>query len=73
MIHWNVVTEPPLLKELTNDQLWQIVDDPAHQFTEIRSLTCHTRHVKLVTEASLAVNSMDRSIGSIRARLFQKN
>jgi hypothetical protein len=24
MIYWNVVTEPPLFKKLTNDQLWQL-------------------------------------------------
>jgi hypothetical protein len=64
MIHWNVVTEPPLLKVLTNDQLWQIVDDLALHLTEIRSFPCHTqavkRHVKLATETSLAVSSMDR-------------
>jgi hypothetical protein len=77
MIHWNVVTEPPLLNELTNDQLWQIVDDPAHHLSEIRSFPCHKqageRHVKLGTEASLAVSSMDRRNGSIRAKIQSRS
>jgi hypothetical protein len=41
MIHWNFVKEPPLLKELPNDKLFQIVDDPAHHLTEIRLFPCH--------------------------------
>jgi hypothetical protein len=62
------ITEPLLLKSLT-DQLWQIVDDAAHHLT----VPCHTkvveRHVKLVTEASLAVSSMDRRNGSMRVKI----
>jgi hypothetical protein len=77
MIQWNNVTEPPLLAELTNNQLWEIVDDPAHHLNEIRSYPCHTqaveRHVKLVTEASLAFSSMDRRNGSIRAKIQSRS
>jgi hypothetical protein len=77
MIHWNVVTELPLLKKLANDQFWQIVDDPVHYLTKIRSLPCHTqavkRHMKLVTEASLAVSRMDRRNGSIRAKIQSRS
>jgi hypothetical protein len=67
------ITEPLLLKSMTNDQLWQIVDDAAHHLT----VPCHTkaveRHVKLVTEASLAVSSMDRRNGSIRVKIHLRS
>jgi hypothetical protein len=76
MIHWNVVTEPPLLNELTNDQLWQIVDDPAHHLSKIR-FPCHTqaveRHVKLGTEASLAVQETNcPSLTQRKITVFKK-
>jgi hypothetical protein len=75
LINWKNTTEPPLLSELTTEELDQIRACPEGNETmnEIKKIPCHTqsveRAVKLVTEASQAVCGEKRRNGTIRVKL----
>lgn len=70
----NVITEPPLLRELAIEYLQEIVNSTSHPFIKyIKSFPCHTqaveRTVKLVSESSKMVTDPVRRDGVIKATI----
>ena len=69
MIDWKDIHEPPLVKNLTNDQLQQCIEEPL----EVPNYPCHTqmveRAVKNVTEASSLVIGQEARDGFIQQRI----
>lgn len=80
VIDWNTVkvTPPPLLKNLSNDELQMALNDPAaFQSLELWQFPCHTqaveRTVKLVTAASSSVCGFTSRDGMIKNTLQSRN
>ena len=78
MIDWQstTITEPPLKKRISNEELKQmILDVPAD--IDILKYPCHTqaveRCIKLVTQASVAVCRYTARDGFIRARIASRD
>jgi len=75
MINWKEcnVTVPPMLSDISQEQLKSLVTGHAPPIMEFESFPCHTqsveRCVKLVTEAAAAVCGEKTRDGFIRARL----
>jgi hypothetical protein len=75
IISWenSTLTEPPLTRSLTDDQILQIKEKPL----VIRKYPNHTqsveRMIKLVTDASKAVYGFDARDGFIRARIQSRS
>ena len=75
MIDWTnvVITEPPLIKTMTDADLWQFLAMRVIPTVFFRNFSCHTqaveRVVKLVTEASKVVCGQKSRGGLIRAQI----
>ncbi|GBL85112.1 hypothetical protein AVEN_221331-1 [Araneus ventricosus] len=74
-INWNscVVYRPPMLRDLSEDDIKSLINSDTTPIREIQKFPCHTqaveRWIKLVTEASNKVCGHDARDGSIRATL----
>lgn len=80
LIDWQNVSysEPPITKRLSEEQLWQIVEEPqSSAILHIKDYPCHTqaveRAIKLVTQASSTVCDKNRRDGVIRSTLESRN
>ena len=77
LINWQTVTitEPPITKNFSTDQLKHMIANVPHQI-DILHFPCHSqaveRLVKLVTESSLAVCGPNARDGFIRCRLASR-
>ena len=75
MIDWQkcVVTEPPVTKSISDEDLKSLVDNEETAVVEFQRFPCHTqaveRCVKAVTEASVAVMGQEARDGFIQARI----
>jgi hypothetical protein len=75
LIDWknNDITEPPLIADLSNDEIRRVVESGEIPMIEFPRFPCHTqaveRCVKVVTEASVAVCGATARDGFIRSRL----
>ena len=67
------LTEPPLIKALTDEQIQKIKEEPL----VVKKYPNHTqsveRSIKLVTDASKAVYGFDARDGFIRARMQSRS
>lgn len=81
LIDWqkNVITSPPLLRSLTDDNIRKMIGDKtfsALDDMEFHLFPCHTqpveRCVKLVTEASNSVVGHEARDGFIRAKIYSR-
>ena len=75
MIQWNYPLEPPATLNLSNEDIATLIASGSH--FEIGKLPCHSqaveRHVRLVTEASLALCGTEARDGFIRSRIKSRN
>ncbi|GBN01277.1 hypothetical protein AVEN_45397-1, partial [Araneus ventricosus] len=75
IINWNscVVHPPPILRDLSEDDIKSLINSNTTPIREIQKFSCHTqaveRCIKLLTEASNKVSGHDSRDGSIRATL----
>ena len=75
LIQWSncTVTVPPLLMDMSEEQLRALVDGHAPPVIDVQNFPCHTqsveRCVKLVSEASASVCGINTRDGFIRLRL----
>ncbi|GBM75568.1 hypothetical protein AVEN_268565-1 [Araneus ventricosus] len=75
IINWNycVVYPPPILRDLSEDDIKSLINSETKPIREIQKFPCHTQAVemcfKLVTEASNKVSGHESRDGYIRATL----
>ncbi|CAG4974232.1 unnamed protein product [Colias eurytheme] len=74
MINWQkTITEPPILKHLTNEEIQQLVQYGGEGELLSKRLPCHTqaveRAVKLTTEAATSLSEDSSRLGAIKAKL----
>jgi len=71
------VTEPPILRNMTNDELWALINETEIPSVDFQRYPCHTqaveRGIKLVTEASKLVCDESSRDGLIRNRQNSRN
>ncbi|GBM63780.1 hypothetical protein AVEN_8875-1 [Araneus ventricosus] len=79
IINWNtcVVYPPPMLQDLSEDDIKSLINSDTTPIREIQKLPCHTqaveRCIKLVTEASNKVCGREARDGYIRATLKSRS
>ncbi|GBL94841.1 hypothetical protein AVEN_197523-1 [Araneus ventricosus] len=79
IINWNscVVYPPPILQDLSEDDIKSLINSDTTPIREIQKFPCHTqaveRWIKLVTEASNKVCGHDARDGSIRETLKSRS
>ncbi|CAG4985979.1 unnamed protein product [Parnassius apollo] len=72
LIHWQQnIYEPPILKNISDEQLQDLIENGRDAVFEFMRLPCHTqvveRSVKVVTEAALSVCEKKRREGFINS------
>lgn len=79
MIQWNAcnVTPPPLLKNVTDEEIGELIKTGRPLMSDFNMFPCHTqtveRCVKLVTEASQSVCGTEARDGYIRSTLLSRS
>lgn len=77
LIFWKDVTEPPIVKQYTNEDVNLVVQSGGENQLPFVRLPCHTqaveRAVKITTEASISQCTKKSRLGAIKAKLqFRK-
>lgn len=79
MIVWSEsqVTSPPILRDISDMELENLLASDLHNMVELPDYPCHTqaveRCVKMVTEASITVSGEKARDGFIRSRIKSRS
>ncbi|CAG5033030.1 unnamed protein product [Parnassius apollo] len=70
------IYEPPILKNISDEQLQDLIENGGNAILKFMRLSCHTqaleRSVKVVTEAALSVCEKKRREGFIKSKLASR-
>ena len=79
LIDWtdSITTAPPLLRNLSNQTLKSLAENPVDCETELVAIPCHSqaveRLVKLVSEASFSISDANQRDGMVKATLRSRS